>query len=128
MGARVLYIEDNPLNMRLVSKILRNMGYEMLEAMDGLTGLKMVETEMPDIVLVDVNLPDIDGLEIAARVKDRAELRHIPMIAITANAMYGDRERCLEAGCDDYVAKPVSRMELKNVIERFLNERLSVDV
>ncbi|MGB1287688.1 MAG: response regulator [Aggregatilineales bacterium] len=128
MSARILYIEDNPLNMRLVSKILRNMGYEMLEAMDGLTGLKMVETEKPDIVLVDVNLPDIDGLEVAARVKEHSELQHIPMIAITANAMYGDRERCLEAGCDDYVAKPVSRMELKNVIERFLSEKLSIGV
>lgn len=126
MQARILYIEDNPLNMRLVRKILRSLGYEMIEAMDGITGLEMVTRERPDLILVDVNLPDIDGLEVTARLKHDASLNHIPVIALTANAMYGDRERCLEAGCDEYLAKPVARLELKNMLHRFLGREQAV--
>lgn len=120
MTATILYIEDNPLNMRLVRKILNNMGYDMLEAMDGLTGMGMVDAKRPDLILMDVNLPDLDGLEITRRLKSIPHLRHIPIVALTANAMHGDRDRCLAAGCDGYIAKPVARQELRNVIEHFL--------
>ncbi|MEM9951220.1 MAG: response regulator [Chloroflexota bacterium] len=120
MTATILYIEDNPLNMRLVRKLVKSFGYDMIEAVDGITGLEMVKSERPDLVLVDVNLPGIDGLEVASTIKASPELASIPTIALTANAMHGDRERCLAAGCDGYIAKPIARQELKNTIVRFL--------
>lgn len=118
--SKILYIEDNPLNMRLVRKLLKSFGYDMVEAMDGHTGLHLASTAKPDLILLDINLPDIDGLEIAAKLKNSADLAHIPVIALTANAMHGDRERCIAAGCDGYLAKPVSRLELKNIVSHFL--------
>lgn len=120
MTATILYIEDNPLNMRLVRKILKSMGYEMIEAMDGITGMTIADEKRPDLILMDVNLPDMDGLEVTGRLKDNPHLRHIPIVALTANAMHGDRDRCLAAGCDGYIAKPVARQELRNVIDYFL--------
>lgn len=122
MTAKILYIEDNPLNMRLVRKLVKSFGYEMIEAMDGILGLEMVKSERPDLLLVDVNLPGMDGLEVATEVKKIPELASIPIIALTANAMHGDRERCLAAGCDAYIAKPISRQELKNMLNRFLTD------
>jgi two-component system cell cycle response regulator DivK len=122
MSITILYIEDNPLNMRLVRKILNSFGYNIIEAMDGLTGLDMVERERPDLILLEINLPDIDGLEITTRLKSDESLRNIPVVALTANAMHGDRERCLEAGCDGYIAKPVAKLELKNTIIHFLGQ------
>lgn len=117
---QILYIEDNPLNMRLVRKLLRSMGYPMMEAMDGLTGLEMAKTDRPELILVDVNLPDIDGLEVTRRLKADPALADIPVVALTANAMHGDRERCLDAGCDAYLAKPVARLELQNTLRHFV--------
>lgn len=122
MTSTILYIEDNPLNMRLVRKLVKSFGFNMIEAMDGITGLDMVKSEHPDLVLVDVNLPGMDGLEIASTMKATPELASIPTIALTANAMHGDRERCLAAGCDAYIAKPIARQELFNTINRFLSD------
>jgi two-component system cell cycle response regulator DivK len=121
----ILYIEDNALNMRLVRKLLHSFGYNMIEAYDGVSGLEMVEVECPDLILVDVNLPDIDGLEITRRIRMNSQCTHIPIVALTANAMHGDRERCLDAGCDGYIAKPVTRLELKNVIQHFLTNKVT---
>ena len=121
MTARILYIEDNPQNMRLVRKMLRIGGYDMLEAMDGITGVAVAKREFPDLILMDINLPDIDGLEATARIKAQSDLKHIPIIALTANAMHGDRERFIEAGCDGYLAKPVTKNELLNTVTYFLN-------
>jgi two-component system, cell cycle response regulator DivK len=118
----ILYIEDNPHNMRLVRKLLQSMGFNMIEAMDGLRGLHMAAEHRPDLILVDINLPDIDGLEVVRRLKSDPTLAHIPAVALTANAMYGDRENCLAGGCDGYLAKPIARMELKNVLSHFLGE------
>jgi two-component system cell cycle response regulator DivK len=87
-----------------------------------LTGLDMVERERPDLILLEINLPDIDGLEITTRLKSDESLRNIPVVALTANAMHGDRDRCLEAGCDGYIAKPVAKLELKNTIIHFLGQ------
>jgi two-component system cell cycle response regulator DivK len=122
MNTRILYIEDNPQNMRLVRKMLSVGGYEMIEALDGLTGLEQAEKERPDLIFVDINLPDIDGMEVTARLKAHDELQHIPVVALTANAMFGDKERFLAAGCDGYLAKPVSKKELLGVVEQFLAE------
>lgn len=122
-AGRILYIEDNPQNMRLVRKILVHAGYEMIEAENGLTGLAVAEAEQPDLILLDINLPDIDGFEVAYRLKSNEAMTLIPIIALTANAMVGDREKTLEAGCDGYLPKPVGRQELLMTVEEFLSLR-----
>ena len=121
MAARILCVEDNPQNMRLVRKILKHEGYEVLEAEDGASGLAIAEAEKPDLILMDINLPDIDGLEVTKRIKAQAHLAYIPIVALTANAMYGDEERCMAAGCDGYIAKPVSKDKLLSSIETYLS-------
>lgn len=118
--AKILYIEDNPQNMRLIRKMLTTAGYEMVEAVDGKSGLSAVVREHPDLILMDINLPDIDGTEVTARIKADSQISKIPIIALTANAMIGDKETYLGAGCDGYLAKPVSRTELLNLLSYFL--------
>jgi two-component system cell cycle response regulator DivK len=108
----VLYIEDNFHNRRLVRKILESRGYTVLEAEDGVSGLALVRSAHPPLVLMDISLPDMDGLAVVAEMKADEGLRTIPVIALTASAMRGDRERFLAAGCDDYLSKPVQAMEL----------------
>ena len=108
----ILYIEDNPHNRRLVRRMLQRRGYSVVEAQDGLTGWEMVRELKPPMVLLDIGLPGIDGLEVVSRIKADAELRDIPVIALTASTMRGDRERFLAAGCDDYLSKPVQMKEL----------------
>lgn len=121
MSATVLYIEDNPQNMRLVRKMLKVGGYHMEEAVDGLSGLEIAKEIMPDLILVDINLPDIDGTEVTDRLKNDPAMSHIPIVALTANAMFGDRERFLDAGCDGYLAKPISKKELLGIVAQFLS-------
>lgn len=120
MAFRILCVEDNPQNMRLVRKILNNNGYEVLEAEDATTGIEIAHRELPDLILMDINLPDIDGLEATRRIKQVDHLVHIPIVALTANAMHGDRERCLEAGCNGYVPKPITKSELLSTVAHFL--------
>lgn len=108
----VLYIEDNFHNRRIVRKILRSQGYTVLEAEDGITGLEMVKQEKPPLILLDINLPGMDGLEVLARIRENDELQETPVIALTASAMRGDRERFLAAGCDDYLSKPIRALDL----------------
>jgi len=108
----VLYIEDNLHNRRIVRKILGSRGYAVIEAEDGVTGLQMVQELKPPVVLLDIGLPGMDGLEVVARIKADENLQDIPVIALTASAMRGDRERFLAAGCDDYLSKPIQAMEL----------------
>jgi CheY-like chemotaxis protein len=120
MSPKILYIEDNPQNMRLVRKMLRIGGYDMIEAPDGTSGLEKVASERPHLILMDINLPDLDGVEVTCRLKATQDLCDIPVIALTANAMFGDKERFLNAGCDGYLAKPVTKNELLNTIARHL--------
>jgi two-component system cell cycle response regulator DivK len=122
MTSKILYVEDNPQNMRLVKKILMSAGYAVLEATDGLTSVALAAREHPDLILMDINLPDINGLEATARLKASPQLADIPVIALTANAMHGDREHCIAAGCDGYLAKPVMKSELLNTVANFLNQ------
>ncbi len=100
----ILYIEDNPDNMRLVKRALEAKGYVIHGAVNGLTGLQMAESVMPAVILLDINLPDIDGYEVARRIRKHrnSELRHVPIIAITGNTLKGDVEKALDAGCDVY--------------------------
>lgn len=126
MGKKVLYVEDNPRNMRLVRKFLEHAGYEVLEADNGLKGLEIAEKERPDAILMDINLPDIDGLEATRRLKENTELQSIPVIALTANAMHGDKERCLAGGCDGYIPKPINKTELLETVAKFAPDDVSV--
>jgi len=117
---RVLYIEDNFQNKRLVRKILNAKGYEVLEATDGLTGVEMAFGQKPDLILMDINIPGIDGMEATARIKAAPEVKAIPIIALTANAMRGDRERIMAAGCDEYMQKPINNAKLVETVQRFI--------
>lgn len=114
----ILYIEDNRLNFRLVQKMLKGQ-YEVMGAMTGLEGIKQAKELMPDLILLDINLPDIDGIKVHEALRSDSRLNHIPIIALTANSMYGDRERILASGFDNYLAKPVTRIELKNTISMY---------
>jgi CheY-like chemotaxis protein len=115
----VLYIEDNFHNRRIVRKILQSQGYSLIEAEDGTSGLAMVQELEPPLVLLDIGLPGMDGLEVVERIKADERLREIPVIALTASAMRGDRERFLAAGCDDYLSKPIQAMELINMVKAY---------
>ena len=120
MRKKVLYVEDNPRNMRLVRKFLEHAGYDVLEAVNGLTGLDVAAREHPDVILMDINLPDIDGLEATERLKATPDLQRIPVIALTANAMHGDKERCLAGGCDGYIPKPINKADLLETVATFV--------
>lgn len=120
MSHRILYVEDNFQNKRLVKKILGARGYEILEADDGLTGVEMALQETPDLILMDISLPGIDGVEATQRIKAHNETANIPVVALTANAMRGDRERFIAAGCDDYLPKPISTSELIEMLRKYL--------
>ena len=118
---RILYVEDNFQNKRLVRKILTARGYNVLEADDGLTGVEVARKELPDLILMDISLPGIDGVEATQRIKAHADTTAIPIVALTANAMRGDRERFIAAGCDDYLPKPISTSELLEMIRKYLD-------
>jgi two-component system cell cycle response regulator DivK len=117
---RVLYIEDNYQNRRLVKRLLKQRGYEVLEAEDGLQGIAIAAREKPALILMDINLPGIDGMEATSRLKSSPDLCQIPIVAVTAAAMRGDRERIMAAGCDDYLQKPIDNEELVNTVKRFV--------
>lgn len=116
----VLCIEDNPVNMILVERIVEAEGHQLLRAEDGPAAISLLETTIPDIILLDINLPGIDGLELARRFKADERLAPIPLIATTAQVLVGDRERCLEAGCDDYLPKPLDIRKLRQVMRHYL--------
>jgi len=115
----ILYVEDNFENKLFVRRVIESMGHEMLEAENGLDSLVMAAEKVPDLILMDVNIPGMDGLETTAKMKQNPRLSHIPVIALTANAMKGDKERCLAAGCDGYMQKPVGVSDLRREITRY---------
>jgi CheY-like chemotaxis protein len=104
---KILLVEDNEMNRDMLSRRLRRNGYEVVIAIDGQQGVEMAAAEAPDLILMDMSLPVIDGWEAARRVRENEATRKIPVIALTAHAMAGDREKAIEAGCDDYDTKPV---------------------
>lgn len=116
----VLLVEDNEMNRDMLSRRLERKGYRVLIACDGEAGVAMAESENPDIVLMDMSLPVLDGWEATRRLKARPETRHIPVIALTAHAMSGDRDRALEAGCNDYDTKPIDLPRLLGKMEALL--------
>jgi two-component system cell cycle response regulator DivK len=121
-GAKILYIEDNVENRTLVKRVLEVEGYEVLEADDGIDGLRIVREEAPDMILIDINLPEIDGYETTIRLRQMEGMSNVPIVALTANVLKGDRERSLEAGCDGYIQKPIDVDLLPDQIAAFLRQ------
>ena len=122
MGHNILYIEDNPDNLLLVKRTLEAYGYHLLEAVNGQDGVAVAEEQDVDLILLDINLPDIDGYEVARQLRSskKTGLKYIPIIAITANALKGDAEKALSAGCDVYMSKPINIRELRARVEGFV--------
>jgi len=120
--AKILYVEDNFQDYRLVMRMWNaaDKGYVVERAEDGTSALARVEEVKPDLIFMDINLPDVDGMEVTRQLKKKPEYAAIPVIALTANAMVGDREKYLSEGCDDYLRKPISRTDLRAVLDRYL--------
>ena len=121
--AKVLLVEDNEMNRDILFRRLSRRGYVVVFAVDGQQGVEMARSEKPDIILMDMSLPIIDGWEATRRVKSDNAIRDVPVIGLTAHARSGDREKALEAGCDDYDTKPVEFDRLISKIERLLSQR-----
>jgi two-component system, cell cycle response regulator DivK len=117
---RLLYVEDNEMNRDMLSRRLQRRGFEMLIAANGEQGVTMAAAEKPDLILMDMSLPVLDGWEATRRLKTAPDTRRIPIIGLTAHAMATDRDKCLEAGCDDYDTKPVELGRLLDKIQRLL--------
>lgn len=122
MSNKILYIEDNPDNMQLVERALKARGYDVMKALTGEAGINSAESANPDLILLDINLPDIDGYEVARRLRGSSNphMLTVPIIAVTANALKGDAEKALEAGCDFYMSKPINVRELWMRVETYL--------
>lgn len=121
--AKILYVEDNAANRMLVQQVLEGVGHSVIEAVDGLSGIKAAREQQPDLILLDINIPGMDGYETATRIKSFPALSSIPIIALTAKVMAGDRERALTAGCDGYIAKPIDVDQLPKQVTEFLDGR-----
>ena len=119
----LLNVEDNEANRKIVRYLFASKGYKVIEAVDGEEGVRMAEQERPDIILMDVQLPKLDGYEAARRIKAHPELRDIPIIAVTSFALSGDDVKAMEAGCDDYVAKPFKPRDLLEKVEKILGAK-----
>ncbi|OUC16056.1 MAG: two-component system response regulator [Alkalinema sp. CACIAM 70d] len=117
---RILLVEDNEVNREMLSRRLLRRGFEVLIAVDGVMGVTMAIQEKPDLILMDMSLPIIDGWAATRQIKKHPDTQQIPVIALTAHAMVGDRERCLEAGCDEYDTKPIDFSRLLSKISTFL--------
>jgi len=123
MVPKILVVEDNQDNREMVVKVLKFNGYEVIEAVDGEEAIRKAKTEAPALILLDIYLPKMDGYEVAKRLKGDTGLRSIPVIALTAHAMKGNREQALEAGCDGYISKPIDIRELPKQIGQFLKPK-----
>jgi len=119
---KILIVEDNPANMKLVSNVLAKAGYETLEATDAETGIQFAGNERPDLILMDIQLPGMDGLTATRLLKAGQNTRDIKIIALTAFAMKGDEEKTLSAGCDGYIPKPIRYKEFLKTVESFLQD------
>ena len=121
MAKKVLIVEDNELNMKLFHDLLEAQGYEILETREGLQALSLAREHHPDLILMDIQLPEISGLEVTKWLKEDDELASIPVVAVTAFAMKGDEERIREGGCEAYISKPISVAHFLDTIKRLLD-------
>ncbi len=118
---RVLIVEDNELNMKLFHDLLEAHGYATLQTRNGMDALAIAREHRPDLILMDIQLPEVSGLEVTRWIKDDPELASIPIIAVTAFAMKGDEEKIREGGCEDYIAKPISVTKFLQTVQKFLH-------
>ena len=116
----ILYIEDDPPSILLVKKVLEFSGFRFVNESSGLSGIKTAEEIRPDLILLDIDLPDIDGYQVARRLKTAEKTRAIPIVALTSSAMKGDREKALSAGCDGYIRKPIDVSNFTDLIKLYL--------
>ena len=123
MAEKILLVEDNPQNRHLVTFLLEKNGYKVVSAEDGEEAISVVEAESPDLILMDVQLPKLDGYEATRRIKADERFKKIPLVALTAHSMKGDRGKALAAGCDDYITKPVDAEGLLSRIRELLADR-----
>ncbi|HEX9836832.1 MAG TPA: response regulator [Alphaproteobacteria bacterium] len=120
MGKKILIVEDNELNMKLFHDLLEVHGYETLQTKDGREALALARQHRPDLILMDIQLPEVSGLEVTRWIKEDASLRSIPVIAVTAFAMKGDEEKIRNGGCEAYIAKPISVTNFLETIQKVL--------
>lgn len=123
--SKILLVEDNEMNRDMLSRRLERKGFQILIAVDGAQGIETAIAELPDLILMDMSLPEIDGWEATQQLKAQPETQAIPIIALTAHAMSGDREKCLAAGCDDYDTKPIEFPRLLSKIQALLGSEVS---
>ena len=121
MAKKILIVEDNELNMKLFHDLLEAQGYDILQTQDGMAALKIAREEVPDLILMDIQLPEVSGLEVAKWIKEDDNLAHVPIIAVTAFAMKGDEEKIRQGGCEAYIAKPISVNNFLLTVQKFLN-------
>jgi two-component system cell cycle response regulator DivK len=120
MAKTVLIVEDNELNMKLFNDLLEAQGYRTLQTREGLDALSLARQFMPDLILMDIQLPEISGLEVTKWLKEDPDLAHIPVVAVTAFAMKGDEERIRQGGCEAYISKPISVAHFLTTLKRYL--------
>jgi len=123
MKEKILIVEDNPLHMKLMEMTLRAKDYVLLKATDGEEALDMAMKEQPDLILMDIRLPKMNGFEVTKRLREKPEFNHTPIIALTAHAMAGDRESVIRSGCDTYLSKPIDTRELPGLVAKMLLKR-----
>lgn len=119
---KILIVDDNQDSRELVVKLLKNRGYQLIEAIDGEDALEKAMAEKPDLILMDISIPKIDGYEVTRRLKSQKEFKNIIIVALTAHAMKGDREKAFEAGCEGYISKPINTRELPDLIKSYLKD------
>jgi two-component system cell cycle response regulator DivK len=120
MAKKILIVEDNELNMKLFQDLLESKGYDIVQTRDGMEALKIARAQMPDLILMDIQLPEVSGLEVTKWLKEDDNLKQIPVVAVTAFAMKGDEEKIREGGCEAYIAKPVFVTNFLETVEQFL--------
>ena len=120
MAKRVLIVEDNDLNMKLFHDLLEAHGYDILQTKDGMEALQLARQHHPDLILMDIQLPEVSGLEVTKWIKEDDDLKAIPVIAVTAFAMKGDEEKIREGGCEAYISKPISVLSFLQTVDGFL--------
>jgi len=120
MAKKILIVEDNELNMKLFHDLLESKGYDIVQTRDGMEPLKIARAQMADLILMDIQLPEVSGLEVTKWLKEDDNLKQIPVVAVTAFAMKGDEEKIREGGCEAYIAKPISVTNFLETVEQFL--------
>ena len=121
MGKTILIVEDNELNMKLFRDLLEAHGFETLETKNGEEALKLARDHHPDLIIMDIQLPEVSGLEVTRWIKNDSDIKSIPIVAVTAFAMKGDEEKILEGGCEAYIAKPISVTQFIDTVKQFVN-------